>query len=58
VPEKIAVNTPNYRDLFACETYAVQNNSVSFTRKHTYSMGQLNKDVTHEIFRAPLRLDR
>jgi len=58
VPEKIAVNTPNYRDLFACETYAVQNNSVSFTRKHTDSMGQLNKDVTHEIFRAPLRLDR
>ena len=31
MPEKIAVNTPNYRDLFACETYAVQNNSVSYT---------------------------
>ena len=49
VPEKITVNTPHSQDLFDCETYALENKSVSYTRAHAHTMGPLKKDVMHSF---------
>ncbi|OSX75166.1 hypothetical protein BU14_0251s0006, partial [Porphyra umbilicalis] len=45
----ITVNNPNYRDLFDCETYSLENRSVSYTREHAPMMGRLKKDVMHSF---------
>jgi len=45
VPDRITVNNPHYRDLFDCETYSLENKSVSYTREHAHMMGRLKKDV-------------
>jgi len=49
VPDKITVNNPHYQDLFDCETYALENKSVSYTREHAHAMGRLKKDVMHSF---------
>jgi len=33
VPLKIVVNHPNYRVIFDCETYALDNKSVAYMRR-------------------------
>jgi len=47
VPDKITVNNPHYQDFFDCETNALENKSVSYTREHAHTMGRLKKDVMH-----------
>jgi len=49
VPDKITVNNPHYRDLFDCETYSLENKSVSYTREHAHMMRRLKKDVMHSF---------
>ena len=49
VPNKVTVNNPHYRDLFDCETYSLENRSVSYTREHAHMMGRLEKDVMHSF---------
>jgi len=49
VPDKSTVNNSHYQDLFDCETYALQNKSVSYTRAHAHTMGRLKKDVIHSF---------
>ena len=49
VPEKITVNNAHYQDLFDCETYALENKSVSYTREHAHTIGRLKKDVMHSF---------
>jgi len=48
-PDKITVNNPHYQDLFDCETYALENKSVSYTREHARTMGRFKKDVMHSF---------
>jgi len=40
VPHKIVVNYPYYRMMFDCETYALDNNSVVYTRRQARTVGR------------------
>jgi len=45
VPPKIVVNHPYDRVMFYCETYALDNKSVVYTRRQARTLGQRKKEV-------------
>jgi len=45
VPPKIVVNHPYYRVMFDCETYALENKSVVYTRRQARTLGRRKKEV-------------
>jgi len=49
VPPKIVVNHPYYRMMFDCETYALDNNSVVYTRRQARTLGLRKKDVAQSF---------
>jgi len=49
VPPKIVVNHPYYRIMFDCETYALDNKSVVYTRRHARTLGRRKKDVARSF---------
>jgi len=49
VPPKIVVNHPYYRIMFECETYALVNKSVVYTRRHARTLGRRKKDVAQSF---------
>jgi len=44
VPPKIVVNHPYYRIMFDCETYALDNKSVVYTRRQARTLGRCKTD--------------
>jgi len=48
VPPEIVVNHPYYRMMFDCETYALDNKSVVYTRRQARTSGR-NKDVAQSF---------
>jgi len=55
LPPKIVVNHPYYRIIFDCETYALDNKSVVYTRRHARTLGRRKKDVVWG--KRPVRVD-
>jgi len=49
VPPKIVVNHPSYRIMFDCETYALDNKSVVYTRRQARTLGRRKKDVAQSF---------
>jgi len=49
VPPKIVVNHPYYRIMFDCETYALDNKSVVYTRRQARTLGRRKKDVAQSF---------
>jgi len=49
VPPKIVVNHPYYRVMFDCETYALDNKSVAYTRRHARTLGRRKKAVAQSF---------
>ena len=49
LPPKIVVNHPYYRIMFDCETYALDNKSVVYTRRRARTLGRRNKDVAQSF---------
>jgi len=49
VPPNIVVNHQYYRMIFDCETYALDNESVVYTRRQARTLGRRNKDVAKYI---------
>jgi len=49
VPPKIVVNHPYYRVMFDCETYALENKSVVYTRRHARTLGRRKKDAAQSF---------
>jgi len=49
VPPKIVVNHPYYRIMFDCETYALDNRSVVYTRRLARTLGRRKKDVAQSF---------
>ena len=49
VPPNIVVNHPYYRIMFECETYALDNKSVVYTRRHARTLGRRKKDVAQSF---------
>ncbi|GAB0496227.1 hypothetical protein MMPV_007539 [Pyropia vietnamensis] len=49
VPEKIETQNPLFRSIFDCESYALANKSVRYTREQAHTLGRLKKDVTHSF---------
>jgi len=49
VPPKIVVNHPYYRMMFNCETYALDNKSVVYTRHQARTLGRRKKDVAESF---------
>jgi len=45
VPPKIVVNHPYYRVMFDCETYALDNKSVVYTRRQARTLVRRKKEV-------------
>ena len=45
VPPKVVVNHPYYRIMFYCETYALDNKAVVYTRRQARTLGRRKKDV-------------
>jgi len=43
VPSRITVNNPQYKDMFDCETYALENKSTIYTRKVFQSLRKFAK---------------
>jgi len=48
-PPKIVVSHPFFRITFDCETYALDNKSVAFTRRQARTLGRRRKDVAHSF---------
>jgi len=49
VVPKIVVNNPFYRIMFDCETYALDNKSVVYTRRQARTLGRRKKDVAQSF---------
>jgi len=49
VPPKIVLNHPYYRIMFDCETFALDNKSVVYTRRQARTLGQRKKDVAQSF---------
>ena len=49
VPPKIVMNHPYYRIMFDCETYALDNKSVVYTRRQARTLGRRTKDVAQSF---------
>jgi len=49
VPPKIVVKHPYYRMLFDCETYALDNKSVVYTRLQDRTLGRRKKEVAQSF---------
>jgi len=49
VPPKIEVNHPYYRVMFDCETYALDNKSVAYTRRQARTLGRHKKEVAQSF---------
>jgi len=49
LPPKIVVNHPYYRMMFDCETYALDNKSVVYTRRQPRTLGRRKKDVAQSF---------
>jgi len=49
VPPKIVVNHPSYRIMLDCETYALDNKSVVYTRRQARTLGRRKKDVAQSF---------
>jgi len=49
VPPKIVVNHPYYRMMFDCEAYALDNNSVVYTRRQARTLGRRKKKVAQSF---------
>jgi len=49
VPPKIVVNHAYYRMMFDCETYALDNKSVVYTRRQSRTLGRRKKDVAQSF---------
>ena len=49
VPPKSVVNHLYYRIMFDCETYALENKSVVYTRRQARTMGRRKKDVAQSF---------
>ena len=49
MPPKIVLNHPYYRIMFDCETYALDNKSVVYTRSQARTPGRRKKDVAHSL---------
>ena len=49
VPPKIVVNHPYYRVMFDCETYALDNKSVAYTRRQARALGRHKKEVAQSF---------
>jgi len=48
-PPKIVVNHPYYRLMFDCETYALDNKSVAYTRRQARTLGRRKKEVAQSF---------
>jgi len=49
VPSRITVNNPQYKDMFDCETYALEKKSALYAREQANNMGRLKKDISHSF---------
>jgi len=49
VPPKIVVNHPYHRMMFDCETYALDNKSIAYTRCQARTLGRRKKDVAQSF---------
>ena len=49
VPPKIVVNHPYYRVMFDCETYALDNKSVAYTRRQARTLARRKKEVAQSF---------
>jgi len=49
MPPKIVLNHPYYRIMFDCETYALDNKSVVYTRRQARTLGRRKKVVAHSL---------
>jgi len=49
IPPKIVVNHRYYRMMFDCETYALDNKSVVYTRRQDRTLGRRKKDVAQSF---------
>ena len=49
VPPKIVVNHPYYRVVFDCETYAIENKSIAYTRRQARTLGRRKKVVAQSF---------
>ena len=49
VPPKIVVNKPYYREIFDCETYALDNKSLVYSRRQAGTLGRRKKDVAQSF---------
>ena len=49
VPPKIVVNHPYYRVMFDCETYALDNKSVAYTRRQARTLGRRKKEMAQSF---------
>jgi len=49
VPPEIVVNHPYYQIVFDCETYALDNKSVLYTRRQARALGRREKDVAQSF---------
>jgi len=49
VPPRIVVNHPYYRIMFDCETYALDNKSVVYTRRQARTLGRRKKNMAQSF---------
>jgi len=49
VPPKIVVSNPYYRIIFDCETYALDNKSVLYTRRQARTLGRRKKSLAESF---------
>jgi len=49
VPPRIVVSHPYYRIMFNCESYALDNKSVVYTRRQARTLGRREKDVAQSF---------
>jgi len=49
VPPKIVVNHPYFRVMVDCETYALENKSVAYTRRQARTLVRRKKEVAHSF---------
>jgi len=49
VPPEIVVNHPYNRVMFDCETYALDNKSVAYTRRQNRTLGRRKKEVAQSF---------
>ena len=43
------MNSPEYMNMFDCETHTLENKSTLYTREQAHNMGRLKKDISHSF---------